>query len=124
MPGNDHYQTWHGDVAKGRLVGISVNLESDPTAAGGIEIRHQGSTVHRAVPGFGDAVLFRIAPDLRHRGLPPAGAVPRCSFSGWFVAGKDYRRRLGVRQTLDEWLAQAAVGPLGARPNDATRVSC
>ena len=99
MPGRDHFDSWHRDTDNGRLVGVSVNLESDPTAAGGIEIRlrHRGSTVHRAVPGFGDAVLFRIAPDLEHRGLPPAGAVPRCTFAGWFLAGKDYRESLGIK---------------------------
>ena len=96
MPGRDHFDSWHGDVRGGRLVGLSVNLESDPTAAGGIEIRRGRSKVHRAVPGFGDAVLFRIADSLEHRGLPPTGAVPRCTFSGWFAAGTDYREALGI----------------------------
>ena len=93
MPGEHHYDSWHTDTVRGRQVGLSVNLEPEPTAAGGLEIQHRPSPPssalppHRVVPGFGDAVLFRIASGLWHRGLPPTGAVAKCMFSGWFVSG-------------------------------------
>ena len=93
MPGGHHFDSWHTDLKRGRQVGLSVNLEPDPTAAGGLEIQHRPAPPspalppHRVVPGFGDALLFRIAPGLWHRGLPPAGAVAKCAFSGWFVSG-------------------------------------
>lgn len=121
MPGRDHFDTWHGDVAKGRLVGMSVNLESDPTAAGGLEIRlrQRCSAAHRVVPGFGDAVLFRIAGNLEHRGLPPAGTVPRCTFSGWFVAGRHYREVLEATFPAEATVPAAAEQkPPGTTPQE------
>lgn len=96
MPGPRHFDSWHGDVNAGRQVGLSINLEPDPSAAGGIEVRHRQCAPHRLVPGFGDAMVFRIARGLQHRGLPPVGAVPRCTYSGWFVAGSSVREALGL----------------------------
>ena len=81
-----HFDAWHSDVVDGRQVGVSVNLEPSRTAAGGIEIREPPSAAHRVVAGFGDAVLIRIAKGLKHRALPSTGTVPRCTFTGWFVA--------------------------------------
>lgn len=99
MPGDHHFDSWHGDVNDGRQIGLSVNLEPDPTAAGGLEIRRrQWAGTTRVVPEFGDAVLFRIAQGLEHRGLPPAGAVPKCTFSGWFSTGRHYREVLGFER--------------------------
>lgn len=103
MPGGHHFDSWHGDVKNGRQVGLSVNLEPDPTAAGGLEIRHRRrSAAHRVVPGFGEAVLFRIAKSLEHRGLPPAGTAAKCTFGGWFASVSDCRKALGlVRSEAD-----------------------
>lgn len=96
MPGTRHFDTWHPDLGSGRQVGLSINLEPDPTAAGGVEVRRRECAPHRVVPGFGDAVVFRIARGLEHRGLPPAGTVPRCTYSGWFAAGSGVREALGL----------------------------
>lgn len=111
LPDADHFDTWHGDVNRGRQIGLSVNLEPDPTAAGGVEIRNPRMPRHRVVPGFGDAVLFRIGRGFEHRGLQPAGTVPRCTFSGWFSASSDYRKALD--------LVPLAVAPTTAEPEAA-----
>ena len=81
-----HFDAWHSDLTQGRLIGVSLNLEPDPAAAGGVEIREAPLAAHRVAAGFGDVVLIRIAKGLRHRGLPSTCAVPRCTFAGWFVA--------------------------------------
>lgn len=95
LPERGHYSTWHSDVGAGSLIGLTVNL-SEGSVGGGIEIsytrrqvaRHQ--LVDRGTLGFGGAMLFRIAKGLAHRGLPAAGTVPRCAFSGWFSNRADY----------------------------------
>ena len=81
-----HFDDWHDDVVRGRQVGVSVNLEPSRTAAGAIEIREAPSAVHRVVAGCGDAVLIRIARGLEHRALASTGTVPRCTFTGWYIA--------------------------------------
>lgn len=94
MHARGHFDAWHNDVVKGRQVGVSVNLEPSRAAAGAIEIREAPSAVHRVAPsavhrvaaGCGDAVLIRIAKGLQHRALASTGAVPRCTFTGWYVA--------------------------------------
>ncbi len=95
LPGRGHYSTWHSDVGGGSLIGLTVNL-SEGSVGGGIEIGYtrrqvaRRQLVGRGTPGFGGAVLFRIAKGLAHRGLPAAGTVPRCAFSGWFSNRADY----------------------------------
>lgn len=81
-----HFDAWHSDLTQGRQIGVSLNLEPDPAAAGGVEIREAPLAPCRVAAGFGDVVLIRIAKGLRHRGLPSTCAVPRCTFAGWFVA--------------------------------------
>ena len=94
MHEHGHFDDWHDDVVRGRQVGVSVNLEPSLAAAGAIEIRQAPSAVHREAPsavhrvvaGCGDAVLIRIAKGLEHRALASTGAVPRCTFTGWYAA--------------------------------------
>lgn len=89
-----HFDAWHNDVVEGRQIGVSVNLEPSRAATGAIEIREARSAAHREGPsaahrvvaGCGDAVLIRIAEGLQHRALASTGAVPRCTFTGWYVA--------------------------------------
>ncbi len=81
---------WHDDLGDGRLIGLTVDLAEG--AGGGIEIGHTapGCLLGQATPGFGGAVLFRIAKGLAHRSLLGAGTVPRCTFSGWFSNSLDH----------------------------------
>ena len=84
-----HFDAWHSDLAYGRQIGVSLNLQPDPAAAGGVEIREAPLAARRVAAGFGDVVLIRIAEGLKHRGLPSTCAVPRCTFAGWFVANRN-----------------------------------
>jgi hypothetical protein len=90
---------WHDDrehVGERRLA-ISVNLGDRPYAGGVFQIREKGAPESVAeVPnvGRGDAVLFRIAPDLEHRVTPVEGTVPKLALAGWFAPGPSYYRSL------------------------------
>ncbi|MEA2490011.1 MAG: hypothetical protein QOH21_1803 [Acidobacteriota bacterium] len=90
-PAVEHHDSWHDDSAGGgRLVGISVNLGRVPFRGGEFEIRAKGEPeriVSVANTGAGDAIVFRIAPELQHRVRPVVGDVPKTALAGWFSAG-------------------------------------
>ena len=46
---------------------------------------------------FGDAVLFRIDPELKHRVLPVTGATPKCRFAGWFSGAPGFRHLIRMQ---------------------------
>lgn len=89
VPGR-HRSIWHTDAGDGQLIGLSINLV-EGAAGGGIEFgRAEAETSSttlcvKIMPAFGDAVLFRIAKGLVHR-----GTVPRCAFTGWFTSRPEY----------------------------------
>lgn len=95
-PERGDYCSWHDDVHGARMMGLTVEL-AEGSLGGGLEIGHtcrqvvQRQLAARATPGFGGAVLFRIARGLTHRGLLGAGTEPRCAFSGWFSNCADYQ---------------------------------
>jgi hypothetical protein len=92
-PGAGHYDSWHSDAGKDRRIGISVNLSREPYEGGCLEIRPASETeATQAVanPGLGDAVMFRISPDLRHRVTSIAGSRPRTAYAGWFCSKPDF----------------------------------
>ena len=92
LPNSNHYDDWHGDVGLGRQLGLSINLSRVPYVGGELEIRdNRRKTKHRPVSGPGDAILFRIARGVEHHVLPVRGTVVKCTFAGWFSAGRDYR---------------------------------
>ena len=86
-PAREHCLSWHNDLQSHRKVGMSVNL-SDRIYRGGIlQIREWKSRriiSEFANGGRGDALLFRIAPELEHRLTGLEGAVVKTAFSGWF----------------------------------------
>lgn len=94
IPDGPYYDSWHGDLVEGRLLALSVNL-SDPDYQGGdLQIRDKetknmiAETRHHAP---GDAILFRIAPYLRHRVAPLEGKAARTVYAGWFRSFPDFR---------------------------------
>lgn len=95
-----HSDSWHTDLIDGRLIGMSVNLSAEPFDGGLFEIRDAeteqvlGSIANT---GWGDAILFRLAPPLEHRVTPVSGARPKAAFAGWFRAGPDYLAALRGR---------------------------
>ena len=89
-----HYDTWHDDVRPDRLVGMSVNLGTEPYEGGVFEIRMAETAEPLAAianGGPGDAILFAISDDLKHRVTPMQGAVVKTAFAGWFGSTHDYR---------------------------------
>jgi 2-oxoglutarate-Fe(II)-dependent oxygenase superfamily protein len=87
VPGCGHRDAWHSDVARDRLVAMSVNLSPRRYRGGLLQLRSSRS--HRLLrevpnPGFGDAILFRIADGLEHRISDIEGSAPKTAFAGWF----------------------------------------
>jgi hypothetical protein len=81
-----HYFPWHSDVAHERLVGLSVNLSGESFEGGVLEVREERSRrviARIANPAAGDAVLFRISPELEHH-VTPVTAGERLVLAGWF----------------------------------------
>jgi 2OG-Fe(II) oxygenase superfamily len=95
LPSPEYNQSWHNDVTRdGRLIAVSVNLSRSAYAGGVLQIRHAGSQqiiseAHNT--GFGDALLFRIDPDLEHRLTPVEGDVPKTAMAGWFKSKPEPR---------------------------------
>lgn len=101
-PAVAHHDSWHDDNAGGaRLVGISVNLGRVPFRGGEFQIRPKAEPERItaiANTGAGDAIVFRIAPELQHRVLPVEGDVPKTALAGWFSTGEgDYWTELKAR---------------------------
>jgi hypothetical protein len=89
-----HYYPWHDDVSHDRLVGLSVNLGDTAFAGGVLQIRDASTKsmiAEVANTGLGDAVLFRISPELEHQVTPVLGSSPRTVLAGWFRERPSYR---------------------------------
>jgi hypothetical protein len=89
-PGTDHYDTWHDDASKERLVGMSINLGSRPYIGGVFRLREKHSDqllCELPNTGAGDAILFRISSRLVHMVTAVEGTEPKTAFAGWFVSG-------------------------------------
>ena len=96
-PRRGQHLTWHNDMLPRRLVAMSINLASPPCEGGLLQIRDSRS--HRllhevANRGYGDAVLFEIAPHLEHRNTAVVGRTPKTAFAGWFMSAPDYVQTL------------------------------
>jgi 2OG-Fe(II) oxygenase superfamily len=89
VPGTGHHDSWHSDMDGNRMIAMSVNLSPVPYDGGVLQIREQdsGEIVHEEpAPDPGDAIIFRLAEELRHRVTQVEGDVPRTAFAGWFKA--------------------------------------
>ncbi len=100
LASSGHFDSWHSDTKRGRLLGLSINLSETPFTGGELQVRHRKSReLHQSqATEFGDALLFRIDPEFEHRGLPVTGTAPKCSFAGWFAEQPDLRDLLQVRR--------------------------
>lgn len=92
-----HFDRWHSDMGHDRHIGISVNLGEGTFQGGTFELRRVTSdvaewSIANTVPG--DAFLFRIGDNLRHRVTPVVGPMPRVAYAGWFQGGADMLRLL------------------------------
>lgn len=87
VPKEGHLDSWHDDLASGRLVAMSLNLSTQKYVGGVLQIRKRGSADVLAEvenQGLGDAVLFQLRSDLEHRVTNLRGSAPRTAFAGWF----------------------------------------
>jgi hypothetical protein len=100
VPGTDHHDSWHSDVGESRLLGLSINLGRLPFEGGVLQIRRADSVTVLAeieIRTAGDAVLFRIDPELRHRVSTLTGQIPRIVYAGWFRSAPIYRNLLHAK---------------------------
>jgi len=94
VPRQGHADHWHDDMDGNRMVGLSINLGREPFDGGVLEVRRRedGVVVHgERNTGLGDAMLFRISPELEHRVSEVTGTTPRIALTGWFVRTPVYR---------------------------------
>jgi hypothetical protein len=87
-----HFDSWHNDVKEDRMMAMSLNLSLTPFEGGTLAIRDVSSQRVLAEienPRAGDAVVFRISPDLEHRVARVTGTAARIAYSGWFYSVED-----------------------------------
>ena len=92
-PGLGHHDAWHSDIADDRLIALSINLSTEPYEGGTLQIRDSASqNILAEVPniGPGDALLFRVSPQLQHRITKVGGRASKTAFAGWFRAKPDF----------------------------------
>jgi hypothetical protein len=96
-----HHDDWHDDLVDNRLVAMSVNLSSHPYDGGVLQIRDStsGEILHEeSNTGPGDALIFRLAPELKHRVTSVTGHRPKTAYAGWFKSVPDFKALLGLRR--------------------------
>ena len=93
-PAYGHYDSWHNDLSENRMIAISINLSTEIYSGGTLQIKDLSSDkiVHEvANTGFGDAIIFQIAPYLNHRLTEVTGEFSRTFFAGWFRSSPVYK---------------------------------
>ena len=86
-PETGHHNSWHRDLAGGRLAAISINLSEEPFDGGGLEMRDSTTKVRRSEAPrlrLGDAVVLRLDRRLEHRVRDVRGPTPKTAFAGFF----------------------------------------
>ena len=89
-----HSDTWHNDLVEHRLVSMSINMSTGVYSGGVLYLKDTvtGEVVHEvANTGFGDAIIFRLAPNLKHKLSGVDGPVDKVALAGWFKAEPDFQ---------------------------------
>ncbi len=97
VPGANHHDVWHNDVYGGRVLGLSVNLSERAYTGGILEMRYADTKklLHKiGNTGPGDAIVFRLSPELQHRVTSVSGREPKTAYAGWFTKGSTLLTRL------------------------------
>jgi hypothetical protein len=96
LPGAVHQIDWHSDADDHRMVGLWINLSGKPWAGGLFQLREKSSQRMILELGGeagcgspGDALIFRISPELEHRATPVEAGGPRTVGVGWFRSQPD-----------------------------------
>ncbi|MBN4059034.1 2OG-Fe(II) oxygenase [Endomicrobium sp. AH-315-J14] len=85
--GKGHVDGWHKDVDGNRMVAMSITLTDEPFIGGALNIREAESETLIAElpnPGFGNALLFHLAPELQHRITDTLEGPDKIAYAGWF----------------------------------------
>jgi hypothetical protein len=82
---------------------MSINLGREPFEGGLLQIRRNDSEQVSEVANrvTGDAVIFRIHPDYRHRVGTVTGRHPRTAWAGWFRRQPQFDQLFKNRYTED-----------------------
>lgn len=104
MAKSEHRDKWHDDISEsfGRMVGMSINLSPAPYEGGVFKLREMAAEkILLELPnsGPGDAIFFRISPELQHIVTPVESEAPKTAFAGWF----------GTNATVHELLLSGAL---------------
>ncbi len=81
-----HYIDWHGDNSDNRMIAMTICLSTTKYKGGHFQLRYKNDTTNLLDIGqlnFGDAILFKISPDLEHR-LTEVTEGERLVGVGWF----------------------------------------
>lgn len=92
-----HHDEWHDDVTQGRALGVSINLGNEYFDGGEFFLRRKESKellfrAHNTEPG--DAVFFRISPELEHMVTPVASGSTRTVLAGWFRVAHQFTEEM------------------------------
>ena len=94
IPSLGQYDSWHDDLSDNRMISMSINLSKDVYSGGVLQIfdcKSKKIIYEVSNTGFGDAIIFRISPNLKHRVTKVIGNVARTTFTGWFRSKPDYK---------------------------------
>lgn len=100
LPNTGMMSDWHNDMVPGRMATTVINLSTDVYEGGLLQFKRVDSdeiitSIHNT--GFGDATLFKISYDLKHRVTPITGAVRRTMYAGWYLSEPDFGSLLKER---------------------------
>lgn len=92
IPGMPHRLDWHQDLEEGeRIAAMTFNLSPRPVRGGLLEMRMKADrkpVAKLAYARAGDAILFRVRPDIEHRSTKLEGDAPKLVYVCWFQRGR------------------------------------
>jgi len=100
-PGTGHFLDWHDDPKPTRLVGISINLSTEPYLGGVFQLREKATERlmgEVANTGLGDAIIFQVARGYQHRVTQLEGKTSRTTCTGWFYSQPDFLTMMGFNR--------------------------
>jgi hypothetical protein len=91
-PAPDLHLDWHDDGADYRMLGMNINLSTQPYTGGVLQVRNPEKRIVAEIGQLppGDAFFFRIGDRWQHR-LTPVESGERTVAVGWFRTQPDWR---------------------------------
>jgi hypothetical protein len=109
LPGTHHHTDWHTDWNGTRLHALTVNLSTEAYQGGVLMIRGNTRPISTELTntGFGDAILFRVDPNLAHCVSDVEGTAAKTALAGWFMSEPDFRTLLTESIARSKKMSQA-----------------